>query len=66
MILNNLNPDQILTKGMSMDKINNLDKSKLIQGGFTGNIDFLIAMRTNDVNKTPSITKIYIEYKKDN
>ena len=46
-----------------MDKINNLDKTKLIQGGFTGNMDFLIAMRTNDVNKTASITKIYIEYK---
>ena len=29
-------------------------------------MDFKIAMRTNDVNKTPSITKIYIEYKKDN
>ena len=61
--INNLDPDQILTKGMSMDKINNLDKNKLITGGFTGNMDFLIAMRTNDVNKTPSITKIYIEYK---
>ena len=61
--ISNLDPDQILTKGMSMDKINNLDKNKLIAGGFTGNMDFKIAMRTNDVNKTPSITKIYIEYK---
>ena len=58
--------DLIIIKGMSMDKINNLDKNKLIAGGFTGNMDFFIAMRTNDVNKTPSITKIYIEYKKDN
>ena len=63
--ISNLDPDQILTKGMSMDKINNLDKNKLIAGGFTGNMDFKIAMRTNDVNKTPSITKIYIEYKND-
>ena len=62
--ISNLDPDQILTKGMSMDKINNLDKNKLIAGGFTGNMDFKIAMRTNDVNKTPSITKIYIQYKK--
>ena len=46
-----------------MDKINNLDKNKLIVGGFTGNIDFKITLKTNDVNKTPSITKIYIEYK---
>ena len=44
-------------------KVNELDKSKLIAGGFTGNIDFRIAMKTKDVNKTPSITKIYIEYK---
>ena len=57
-------PNNILLNGMSMDKINNLDKNKLIAGGFTGNMDFKIAMRTNDVNKTPSITKIYIEYKK--
>ena len=46
-------------------KINELDKSKLIAEGFTGNMDFLITMKTNDVNKTPSITKIYIEYKND-
>ena len=46
-----------------MLKVNELDKSKLIAGGFTGNIDFRIAMKTKDVNKTPSITKIYIEYK---
>ena len=62
--ISNLDPDQILTKGMSMDKINNLDKNKLIAGGFTGDMDFLIAMKTNDNTKTPSITKIYIEYKK--
>ena len=61
--ISNLDPDQILTKGMSMDKINNLDKNKLIAGGFTGNMDFKIILKTNDVNKTPSITKIYIEYK---
>ena len=40
-----------------------LDKNKLIAGGFTGDLDFKIAMKTNDVNKTPSVTKIYIEYK---
>ena len=49
---------------MDMQKINELDKSKLMAGGFTGNIDFRIAMKTKDVNKTPSITKIYIQYKK--
>ena len=62
----NTTPDNIILNGMNIQKINNLDKSKLIAGGFTGNIDFLIAMKTNDKTKTPSITKIYIEYKKDN
>ena len=46
-----------------MKKVNELDKSKLIAGGFTGSMDFKIAMRKNDINKTPSTTKIYIEYK---
>ena len=55
--------NNILLNGMDMPKVNELDKSKLIAGGFTGNIDFRIAMKTKDVNKTPSITKIYIEYK---
>ena len=48
---------------MDVSKINKLDKNKLIQGGFTGNMDFKIAMKTNNKTKTPSITKIYIQYK---
>ena len=50
---------------MDISKINELNKDKLIAGGFTGNIDFKITLKTNDDTKTPSITKIYIEYKKD-
>ena len=50
-------------KGYKIWIINNLDKFKLTQGGFTGNIDFRITMKTSDKTKTPSITKIYIEYK---
>ena len=64
--ISNINPDNIILNGMNIQKINNLDKDKLIAGGFTGNMDFLIAMKTNDNTKTPSVTKIYIEYKKDN
>ena len=56
-------PSNILLNGMDVSKVNKLDKNKLIAGGFTGNMDFLIAMKTNDNTKTPSITKIYIEYK---
>ena len=64
-VISDITPNNILLNGMDMPKVNELDKSKLIAGGFTGNIDFRIAMKTKDVNKTPSITKIYIEYKND-
>ena len=55
-------PSNILLNGMDISKINKLDKNKLITGGFTGDIDFRIAMKTNDNTVTPSITKIYILY----
>ena len=55
-------PNNILLNGMDVSKINKLDKNKLIAGGFTGDIDFRIAMKTNDNTVTPSITKIYILY----
>ena len=61
--VSSITPNDVLMNGMGMKKVNELDKSKLIAGGFTGDIDFLIAMKTNDNTKTPSITKIYIEYK---
>ena len=64
--VSSITPNDVLMNGMGMKKVNELDKNKLIAGGFTGDIDFLIAMKTNDNTKTPSITKIYIEYKKDN
>ena len=48
---------------MGIETLNNLNKNKLIQGGFTGNLDFKIVIKTNDENKTSSVTKIYIEYK---
>ena len=63
--ISNITPNEVLMNGMGMKKVNELDKNKLIAGGFTGDMDFLIAMKTNDNTKTPSITKIYIEYKKD-
>ena len=65
-VVSDTTPNNILLNGMSMEKINNLTKETLVQGGFTGNINFRIALKTNDDTKTPSITKIYIEYKKDN
>ena len=56
-------PENMILNCMSIGTLNQLDKNKLISGGFTGDLDFKIAMKTNDENKTPSITKIYIEYK---
>ncbi|MDY3777872.1 MAG: hypothetical protein SOZ53_03325 [Candidatus Onthovivens sp.] len=61
--ISDITPNNILLNGMSMEKINNLTKEILVQGGFTGNINFKIALKTNDDTKTPSITKIYIQYK---
>ena len=61
--ISDITPNNILLNGMSMKKINNFTKEVLVQGGFTGNIDFRIALKTNDNTKTPSITKIYILYK---
>ena len=61
--ISDITPNNILLNGMSMEKINNLTKETLVQGGFTGNINFKIALKTNDDTKTPSITKIYILYK---
>ena len=62
-VVSDTTPNNILLNGMSMKKINNLTKETLVQGGFTGNINFKIALKTNDDTKTPSITKIYIQYK---
>ena len=61
--ISDITSNNILLNGMSMEKINNLAKETLVQGGFTGNINFRIALKTNDDTKTPSVTKIYIEYK---
>ena len=58
-----ISPQNIILNGMEVSGLNSLDKQKLISGGFTGDLDFKIAMKTNDKNKTPSVTKIYIEYK---
>ena len=58
-----ISPENIILNCMDVEQVNQLDKNKLISGGFTGDLDFKIAVKTNDVNKTPSVSKIYIEYK---
>ena len=61
--ITNNSPENIILNCMDIEKLNQLDKDKLISGGFTGDLDFKIAIKSNDTEKTPSITKIYIEYK---
>ena len=62
-VISNISSENIILNGMDIEKLNKLDKNKLIAGGFIGDLDFKIVMKTNDVNKTPSVTKIYIEHK---
>ena len=47
---------------MEISELNSLDKQRLIFGGFNGDLDFKIAMKTNNTNRTPSIIKVYVEY----
>ena len=61
--ISDASPENIILNSMSIEMLNRLDKSKLIAGGFTGDLDFKIAMKTNSEDVTPSITKIYIEHK---
>ena len=61
--ISEISPENIILNGMEVSELNSLDKQKLISGGFIGNLDFKIAMKTNDKTVTPSVTKIYIEYK---
>ena len=61
--ISDISPENIIVNGMEVNGLNSLDKSKLISGGFIGDLDFKVVMKTNDTSKTPSIAKIYIEYK---
>ena len=61
--ISDISPENIILNGMEVSELNSLDKNKLISGGFTGDLDFKIAIKTNNINRTPSITKVCIEYK---
>ena len=61
--VSDISPENMILNCMSIGTLNQLNKNKLLAGGFTGDLDFKIAIKTNDENKTPSVTKIYIEYK---
>ena len=61
--ISDISPQNIILNGMEVSELNSLDKNKLISGGFAGDLDFKIAMKTNNTNRTPSIIKVYVEYK---
>lgn len=62
-VVSDTSESNIIINCMDVGVLNTLNKNQLISGGFIGNLDFKIVMKTNDINKTPSVTKIYIEYK---
>ena len=62
-VVSDISESNIIMNCMDVGVLNTLDKNKLISGGFTGDLDFKIAMKTNDKTATSSVTKIYIEYK---
>ena len=62
-IISDTSESNILLNGSDIDIINNLDDTTLKAGGFVGDMDFKIALHTNDKFKTPAISKIYVEYK---
>ena len=62
-IISDTSESNILLNGSDIEVINNLDDTTLKAGGFVGDMDFKIALHTNDKFKTPAISKIYVEYK---
>ena len=62
-VISDVSESNILLNGSDIEAINNLDNATLKAGGFIGDMDFKIALHTNDKFKTPAISKIYVEYK---
>ena len=61
-VISDTSESNILLNGSDIEAINNLDNATLKAGGFVGDMDFKIALHTNDKFKTPGISKIYVEY----
>ena len=62
-VVSDVSESNILLNGSDIEIINNFDDTTLKAGGFIGDMDFKIALHTNDKFKTPAISKIYVEYK---
>ena len=61
--ISDISPENIILNCMDIETLNNLTKSNLIQAGFVGDLDFKVAIKTNNEKVTPSVSKIYIVYK---
>ena len=61
-VISDTSESNILLNGSDIEAINNLNDATLKTGGFVGDMDFKIALHTNDKFKTPAISKIYVEY----
>ena len=61
--ISDISPSNIILNCMDIETLNTLTKQDLIKAGFTGNLDFKVAIKTNNEKVTPSITKIYMIYK---
>ena len=61
--ISDITPENIILNCMDIETLNNLTKQDLVQAGFTGDLDFKVAIKTNNEKVTPSVSKIYIIYK---
>ena len=61
--VSDITPSNIILNCMDIETLNTLTKQDLIQAGFTGDLDFKVAIKTNNEKVTSSISKIYIIYK---
>ena len=61
--ISNTTPSNIILNCMDIETLNHLTKQDLVQAGFVGDLDFKVAIKTNDEKVTSSISKIYIVYK---
>ena len=61
--ISDISPENIILNCMDIETLNTLTKQDLVQAGFTGDLDFKVAIKTNNEKVTPSVSKIYIVYK---
>ena len=61
-IISDISENNIFNNGIDIEILNMLTKQNLIDGGFNGDIDFKIIMKTDNNLVSPSIRSIIIKY----